>query len=281
MVPYRVMARLRPPHPPRFRALLGAAPAALAAVALAGCQPAGLASSTATTSPIGTTPGGAPAGAGAGGAGAKGARTGAGSAGSTPSAAGGQAGCRSVPTPRPRLSEEHTPPPPATLRLDPARTYTVTVATNCGILRFTLDVRQAPRIAASFYYLVRRGFFDGLSFQRVVRGFVIQGGDPAGNGTGGPGYTVVQRPPGSLQYVRGTVAMAKTATQPAGAAGSQFFIVTAADASRSAGLTPVYALLGHMVSGLSVVARIDALPTDPAGMPRPAVVMEHVTVSAS
>jgi cyclophilin family peptidyl-prolyl cis-trans isomerase len=274
VVPYwfvplpRAPRRLYPrpsPRPP-LRALLGALPAVAAAAALAGCQPAGLASSTSATSPTGTAATGTAA-------------TGTGTAGRPAGATSAPAGCRSVPAPRPRTGEEHIPPPPAGLRLDPSRTYTVTVATNCGSFTFTLDVRRAPRIAASFYYLVRRGFYDDLTFHRVVPGFVIQGGDPAGNGTGGPGYTVIERPPSRMQYLRGTVAMAKTQSQPPGAAGSQFFIVTAANATRSAGLTAVYALLGHVVSGMKVVQRIDALPTDPAGTPRPVVVMERVTVS--
>ncbi len=102
----------------------------------------------------------------------------------------------------------------------------MTVATNCGTFAFTLDVKQSPKTSASIYYLVRRGFFDGLTFHRVAAGFVIQGGDPLGDGSGGPGYTVVEAPPQSTQYVRGVVAMAKTQTDPSGASGSQFFVVT-------------------------------------------------------
>jgi peptidyl-prolyl cis-trans isomerase B (cyclophilin B) len=115
-----------------------------------------------------------------------------------------------------------------------------------------------------------------------VRGFVIQGGDPAGNGTGGPGFVIDSPPPRSTRYLRGTVAMAKTAVQPAGAAGSQFFIVTAANASGPPfDLPPAYALLGHVSSGMVVVQRIDSLATDAAGMPRPVVVMQRVTVRRS
>jgi cyclophilin family peptidyl-prolyl cis-trans isomerase len=114
-----------------------------------------------------------------------------------------------------------------------------------------------------------------------VPSFVIQGGDPLGNGLGGPGYTVVEAPPRNTQYVRGDVAMAKTQTQPAGASGSQFFVVTAANATQSAGLTPDYALAGEVVSGQNVVDAIGALPTDANEMPMPAVVMSRVTVSAS
>lgn len=166
------------------------------------------------------------------------------------------------------------------LRLDPNRTYTVTILTNCGAFAFTLDVAQSPKTSASFYNLVKRGFFDGLTFHRVAAGFVIQGGDPTGTGAGGPGYTVVEAPPRNTQYVLGDVAMAKTATQPPGASGSQFFIVTAPNATQSAGLTPAYALLGKVVSGIGVVQRIGSLPTTPPqdGSPMPAVVMSKVTV---
>jgi peptidyl-prolyl cis-trans isomerase B (cyclophilin B) len=169
------------------------------------------------------------------------------------------------------------------LRLDPRRRYTVTVASNCGRFSFVLDVKDSPRTSASFYYLIKRGFFNGVTFHRVARGFVIQGGDPTGTGAGGPGYTVVEPPPTDSRYVRGDVAMAKAQTDPPGASGSQFFIVTAANATRSAGLTPDYALLGKVVSGLDVVQRIGSLPTNPSGdgTPMPAVVMSHVSVSVS
>jgi cyclophilin family peptidyl-prolyl cis-trans isomerase len=199
--------------------------------------------------------------------------------GSSSSSAGGasSAACRSVPVPAPR--SERLPPPQLTL--DPRRTYTVTVQTNCGTFAFTLDVKDSPKTSASFYYLVKRGFFDGLTFHRVAAGFVIQGGDPTGAGAGGPGYTVVEPPPAGTQYVMGDVAMAKTQTQPAGASGSQFFVVTAGNATQAGGLTPDYALLGKVVSGLNVIAAIGSLPTNPPqdGAPTPAVVMSSVTVA--
>jgi peptidyl-prolyl cis-trans isomerase B (cyclophilin B) len=178
--------------------------------------------------------------------------------------------------PSPHLSAPH-------LRLDPHRSYTVTIVTNCGTFAFTLDVAQSPETSASFYYLVKRGFFNGVTFHRVASGFVIQGGDPTATGAGGPGYTVVEAPPKSTQYVLGDVAMAKTQAEPAGASGSQFFIVTAANVTQSAGLTPDYALLGKVVSGIGVVEKIGSLPTNPPGdgSPTPAVVMSSVTVSTS
>jgi cyclophilin family peptidyl-prolyl cis-trans isomerase len=198
----------------------------------------------------------------------------------TTAAAASGRGCRHVPVPAPkgqgRLAAPH-------LRLDPAKTYTVTVVTNCGTFAFMLDVKGSPRTSASFYYLVRHGFFDGLTFHRVVPGFVIQGGDPTGTGAGGPGYTVVEPPAPETQYLLGDVAMVKTQADPSGASGSQFFIVTAQNATQSAGLTPDYALVGKIVSGIAVVQRIGALPTNPPGdgEPQPPVVMSRVTVSVS
>ena len=186
--------------------------------------------------------------------------------------------CRTVAVPKPKPPGHLRAP---TAKLDPRRTYTVTVLTNCGTFAFKLDVKQSPKTSASFYALVKRGFFDGLIFHRVVPGFVIQGGDPTGTGGGGPGYTVVEPPPQNTQYVRGDVAMAKTQTQPSGASGSQFFVVTAANATQSAGLTPAYALLGRVVKGQSVVNAIGSLPTNANEMPTPAVVMSHVTVAVS
>ena len=195
---------------------------------------------------------------------------------STPSASG----CRSVRVPAPKANGHLSAPH---LTLDPHRTYTVTIATNCGTFAFTLDVAQSPKTSASFYSLVKRGFFDGLTFHRVAAGFVIQGGDPTGTGAGGPGYTVVEAPPKNTEYVLGDVAMAKTQMQPPGASGSQFFIVTAANVTQSAGLTPDYALVGKVSSGIGVVEKIGSLPTSPPqdGSPSPAVVMSKVTVRTS
>jgi cyclophilin family peptidyl-prolyl cis-trans isomerase len=140
-------------------------------------------------------------------------------------------------------------------RLDPTRRYTVTVRTNLGDFAFVLDVNDSPCTTGSFASLVRRKFFDGTRFHRIVPGFVIQGGDPTGTGTGGPGYTVVDTPPATARYTRGVVAMAKTGAEPAGTSGSQFFVVTA----RDAGLPPDYALLGKVTRGLDVVKRIGRL----------------------
>ena len=139
--------------------------------------------------------------------------------------------------------------------LDRKRPYNVDVLTNLGGFVFRLDVADSPCTTSSFAALVRRHFFDGTIFHRIVPGFIIQGGDPTGTGRGGPGYTTVDVPPKNALYTEGVVAMAKTQAEPPGTAGSQFFIVTAP----VAGLPRDYAILGVVTKGLKVVERIGRL----------------------
>ncbi len=160
--------------------------------------------------------------------------------------------------------------------LDRAKTYTATVQTNLGTFAFTLDVADSPCTSSSFAQLARQRFFDGLIFHRIVPKFVIQGGDPNGNGSGGPGYTVVDTPPSNGRYVRGVVAMAKTGAEPPGTSGSQFFVVTGADA----GLPPDYALLGKVTRGLDVVERIGRLGNPQTEAPTRRIVIRQLTVTA-
>jgi peptidyl-prolyl cis-trans isomerase B (cyclophilin B) len=159
-------------------------------------------------------------------------------------------------------------------RLNRARVYVAHVKTNCGDFDITLAVKRAPKTAASFASLVRQRFFDGLTFHRIVPSFVIQGGDPDGNGSGGPGYSVEEAPPSNLAYTRGVVAMAKTGAEPAGTSGSQFFVVTAEDA----GLPPDYALLGRVTKGQDVVDAIGVVPTSPDEQPVDPVVIESIRI---
>jgi peptidyl-prolyl cis-trans isomerase B (cyclophilin B) len=152
------------------------------------------------------------------------------------------------------------------------------VHTSCGSFEIALDARDSPKTVSSFVYLAREGVYDDTTFHKIVPRFVIQGGDPLGTGRGGPGYSVDEPPPSNAEYTRGTVAMAKAATEPSGRSGSQFFVVTAADA----GLAPQYALLGEVSSGEDVVDRIASLG-DPAGgqtgTPLATVVIRKITVS--
>lgn len=187
-----------------------------------------------------------------------------------PASAGG---CRQVAAPKGRSGTTSKP----TARLAAGRAWNVTLATSCGTIVIRLDTRRDPKTAANFGRLAQRGYYDGLGFHRVVPGFVIQGGDPAGDGSGGPGYTVVEAPPKGTAYRRGVVAMAKTATDPSGASGSQFFVVTGADA----GLPAEYAVAGRVVRGLGVVDRIAALGQQGAdGPPSQPVVIAKATLRA-
>ena len=161
-------------------------------------------------------------------------------------------------------------------RLDPERTYTVTVETNCGSFSWDLDVKASPRTSASIVSLAEKGFYDGTIFHRIVPGFVIQGGDPTATGSGGPGYQTRDEPAPDTTYTKGTVAMAKAGPEPPGTAGSQFFVVT--DDAGGAALTPDYAVVGKVEDGLDVVERIGALG-DAAEQPTQTVVIEKMTVA--
>jgi peptidyl-prolyl cis-trans isomerase B (cyclophilin B) len=188
---------------------------------------------------------------------------------STTAAASGADGCKQVAAPKPK--HEKLKPPKLTLR--PGEAATAVVKTSCGTFAISLDTKRAPKTANSFAYLAEEGFYDGLDFHRIVPGFVIQGGDPLGTGTGGPGYSVDEKPPANLSYTKGIVAMAKTSAEPPGRSGSQFFVVTAPDA----GLPPEYALVGRVSRGYPVVVRISQLGT-PSEEPKQTVLIESVTV---
>jgi peptidyl-prolyl cis-trans isomerase B (cyclophilin B) len=184
------------------------------------------------------------------------------------------AGCVPVTPPAGKARTESKP----TKRLDPAKTYDVAIKTNCGSFTIRLAVKTSPATTASFASLVQKGFFDGTVFHRIVPGFVIQGGDPTGSGSGGPGYSTVDIPPASTRYTLGVVAMAKTGAEPPGTSGSQFFVVTAQDAR----LPPDYAVLGTVVSGQATVDKVGQLG-DPSsggqGTPTETVEIEKATLT--
>lgn len=162
-------------------------------------------------------------------------------------------------------------------RLDPAKTYVATVDTNCGKFEITLDAERAPKTGGSFKFLADEHFYDGTLIHRVVPNFVLQGGDPQGNGKGGPGYKIVEKPPADLAYEVGVVAMAKSENDAAGSSGSQFFVVTGADGRE---LEPEYALLGKITGGEPVVEKIGAIITDPrTDLPDPPVVIKTIRVT--
>jgi peptidyl-prolyl cis-trans isomerase B (cyclophilin B) len=132
------------------------------------------------------------------------------------------------------------------LSIDRAKHYQATVDTSEGEIVIDLDSTHSPKTVNSFVALAKCGFYDNTTFHRVDKDFVIQGGDPKGDGTGGPGYKVVEAPPADLKYTVGTVAMAKTGPEAKGTSGSQFFIVTG---EKNKDLPADYALLGRVVGG--------------------------------
>ena len=132
----------------------------------------------------------------------------------------------------------------------------VSMETSEGTFVIDLNTTEDPVTANNFAYLTDKGFYDGLGFHRIVPDFVIQGGDPTGTGSGGPGYKVVEAPPKNTKYTVGTVAMAKSGAEAAGTSGSQFFVVTG---SQGQTLTPDYAIVGNVSSGMDVVQKIGKL----------------------
>ncbi len=158
--------------------------------------------------------------------------------------------------------------------LDPGQSASVVMDTSEGSFTIDLDTEAAPKTTNSFAYLVEEGFYDGLGFHRIVPDFVIQGGDPRGDGTGGPGFKTVEEPPPDLSYEPGVVAMARSGDERPGTSGSQFFVVTGAG---GASLPPEYALVGRVADGLDVVEQIGRLG-GPDEQPTRTVVIEKATL---
>jgi len=183
------------------------------------------------------------------------------------------AGCKEAQTPPPK----HVNLKPPHSRVEPSQRLVAAVDTSCGRFEIALDTKDSPKTVSSFVYLARKGIYDDTIFHRILPNFVIQGGDPLGTGTGGPGYSVDEPPPANVEYRRGTVAMVKTPAEPPGRSGSQFFVVTAPDA----GLPPSYALLGRVISGMRVVDRVGRLgdaASGETGTPRATVVTRKIAV---
>jgi cyclophilin family peptidyl-prolyl cis-trans isomerase len=181
-------------------------------------------------------------------------------------------GCKQVAAPKPKKVSYTAPKQTVTK----GETLTAVVETSCGTFEIALDSKRAPKTVNSFVFLSEEGFYDGLSFHRIVPEFVIQGGDPTGSGSGGPGYSVDEKPPANLAYTKGVVAMAKSPAEPPGRSGSQFYVVLSADA----GLPPEYALVGKVDKGLDVVERIGKLgtPGSETGQPKQTVLIEKITI---
>lgn len=178
-------------------------------------------------------------------------------------------GCTQVEAPKPKRVSFKAPKQ----TVQKGEKLTAVVETSCGTFKIALDSARAPKTVNSFVFLAEEGFYDGLSFHRIIPEFVVQGGDPLGNGNGGPGYSVDEKPPANLAYTKGVVAMAKTSVEPPGRSGSQFFVVLDADAA----LQPEYALVGRIDKSFDVVERIGRLGT-PSGEPTQTALIEKISI---
>jgi cyclophilin family peptidyl-prolyl cis-trans isomerase len=173
-------------------------------------------------------------------------------------------------TPREDPVKQYPEPPGLTIDLNKA--YRATLHTNHGDIALDLFPAQAPLAVNSFLFLAGEGFYDGVSFHRVVPGFVIQGGDPTGTGRGGPGYRFRDELETKRGYLRGTVAMANAGPNTNG---SQFFICLG-----DLKLPKKYTIFGRVTAGMDTVDAIAALPTDAQDRPHQEAVIKRVTVAA-
>lgn len=144
--------------------------------------------------------------------------------------------------------------------IDPAKTYTATIETTAGTIMVDLAQDRAPVTVNNFVCLSRAGYYDNTPFHRIMLDFMIQGGDPTGTGTSGPGYQFADElPQGETPYVRGTLAMANSGPDTNG---SQFFIV---HQDRPAGFPSNYAIFGQVTQGLEIVDALAAMPVTDNG----------------
>ena len=154
------------------------------------------------------------------------------------------------------VKKTYAAPPPMTI--DQNKTYTATIKTNYGDIVIQFLPKEAPIAVNNFIFLARAGFYDGVKFHRVIKGFMIQSGDPTGTGRGGPGYKFADELPTTRDYVQGTLAMANSGYNTNG---SQFFI-TLADLSYS--LPKLYTIFGLVTGGMDVVTKIGNVPVKTA-----------------
>lgn len=175
---------------------------------------------------------------------------------------------------------QYAGPPPMTI--DPGATYLATVVTSCGTFEVELLPEIAPKAVNSFVFLAEEGFYDGLTFHRLVDGFVIQGGDPLGDGTGDPGYAFdIETSPDQTFDAAGLVAYANAGP---GTNGSQFFVTLAPTPELDpGGQAGEFSIFGRVTEGLGVVERIGTVATAPdasgePSQPTEAVYIDRITV---
>jgi cyclophilin family peptidyl-prolyl cis-trans isomerase len=159
--------------------------------------------------------------------------------------------------------------PPA-MALQPGKKYNASIETSAGTMTAELFAEETPKTVNNFVFLARDGFYDGVIFHRVIRGFMIQGGDPTGTGRGGPGYQFADEPV-SRPYKRGTLAMANAGKNTNG---SQFFVMHA-----DYGLPPNYTIFGRLTGGEDVLDKIATAQTGAQDRPANPVSITRVTIT--
>jgi len=164
---------------------------------------------------------------------------------------------------------------PFPMCIDPNNSYTAEMVTNMGTLIISLDPKGAPETVNNFVSLARYHYYDGLTFHRVIQGFVLQGGCPEGSGRGGPGYRFKDELPKPGRYEIGSLAMANAGPNTNG---SQFFVISGPS---GVGLPPQYALFGKVVKGLEHVAEMEKVKTGPGDKPVEPMIIESVTITES
>jgi cyclophilin family peptidyl-prolyl cis-trans isomerase len=157
--------------------------------------------------------------------------------------------------------------------IDPSKSYRATLDTNHGEIVIDSDAERSPLTVNNFVFLANDGFYDGVTFHRVIENFMIQGGDPTGTGRGGPGYRFRDEIEGAGSYPRGTVAMANAGPNTNG---SQFFIM-----HQETGLPHSYTIFGRVTSGMETVDSIATSETDSQDRPRQDAVINKVTITES
>jgi peptidyl-prolyl cis-trans isomerase B (cyclophilin B) len=160
--------------------------------------------------------------------------------------------------------------PPA-MTIDPNKSYTATIDTTAGEIKLELYPKDAPNHVNSFVFLARDGYYEGVIFHRVIPGFMIQGGDPTGTGSGGPGYKLKQEF-NARSHKRGVLSMART--NDPNSAGSQFFLMHA----DSPFLDRQYTAFGMITSGIEVVDKIVEAPRDANDRPKNPTKINKITI---
>ncbi len=191
-------------------------------------------------------------------------------AASTPGKTAAATAAGTAPTVQPTLpggKKTYSAEPPMTIDQD--KQYFATIKMDIGDIRLELYPKEAPHSVNSFVFLAREGFYDGVTFHRVIPGFVAQAGDPQGTGRGGPGYTIPDEV-NSHKFLDGSLGMAKTAAPNSG--GSQWFIDYAPQPNLDGG----YTVFGQLVSGRDVLDKI--APRDPATATTPGTKINTIVI---